>query len=145
LLSDIQVKPENVIFEINEKMAIDNYELFRGALKDYSDIGIVHASDDVGTGYSNLEKIMELNPGFMKIDISLVRDIHNSYIKQQIIKAMVTLAKNLKSSIVAEGIECKEEYEVLKSLDVDYGQGYLFGKPSPFLEAANTRFGNLSA
>lgn len=140
LLADIKIKPENVIFEINEKMAIDNYDLFRTALKDYSDIGIVHANDDIGTGYSDLEKIMELNPGFMKIDISLVRDVHESYIKQQLIRAMVSLAKNLKSNIIAEGVETKGEYEMLKSLGVTYGQGYLFGHPESTLEPANTSF-----
>ena len=133
LLEDIKVKPQNVIFEINEKTAIDNYELFRTGLKDYSDIGIVHANDDVGSAYSDLERIMELNPGFMKIDISLVREVNKSYIKQQIIKAMVGMAKGLGSQIVAEGIEQPEEYETLKLLNVDYGQGYLFAKPSPEL------------
>lgn len=134
LLEDIKLKPENVVFEINEKMAIDNYDLFRSAMKDYSDIGIVHANDDVGAAYSDLERIMELNPGFMKLDISLVREINKSHIKQQIIKAMVNMAKGLGSQIIAEGIETPEEYETLLALDVDYGQGYLFGKPSPSLE-----------
>ncbi|MBI3771858.1 MAG: EAL domain-containing protein [Gammaproteobacteria bacterium] len=137
LLEDIKLKPENVIFEINEKMAIDNYDLFRTALKDYSDIGIVHANDDVGAAYSDLERIMELNPGFMKLDISLVRGINKSHIKQQIIKAMVNMAKGLGSQIIAEGIETPEEYETLLALDVDYGQGYLFGKPCPDLEDIN--------
>ena len=130
LLEDIKVKPENVVFEINEKTAIDNYDLFRTALKDYSDIGIVHANDDVGAAYSDLERIMELNPGFMKIDISLVREVNKSYIKQQIIKAMVNMGKGLGSQIIAEGIEKPEEYETLKILNVDYGQGYLFAKPN---------------
>ena len=130
LLDDLKIKPENVIFEINEKLAIDNYDLFRSSFQDYSDIGIVHASDDIGTGYSDLERIMELNPGFMKIDISLVRDIDSSVIKQEIVKAMVSLSKGINSSIVAEGIETREEYEALKLLGVDCGQGYLFGRPS---------------
>ena len=140
LLADIKIKPENVIFEINEKMAIDNYDLFRSALKDYSDIGIVHANDDIGAGYSDLERIMELNPGFMKIDISLVRGVHESYIKQQLIKAMVDLAKNIGSNVIAEGVEKKEEYEILKSFGVDYGQGYLFGRPVPTLEPTDVGF-----
>lgn len=136
LLEDIKVKPHNVVFEINEKMAIDNYDMFKVAMKDYSDIGIVHANDDMGTGYSGLERVMELNPGFMKIDISLVRDIDKSYIKQQIIKAMVSLSKGLGSNIIAEGIETRAEYEMLRSLDVNYGQGYLFGKPMDGLQQA---------
>ncbi|HEC15131.1 MAG TPA: EAL domain-containing protein [Sedimenticola sp.] len=140
LFEDMKIKPENVVFEINEKVAIANYELFRSSLKDYSDIGIVHASDDVGTGYSDLERIMELQPGFMKVDISLVRDLHNSHIKQEIIKAMVSLAKGLNSEIVAEGIESAEEFEALKTLGVTYGQGYLFGRPAEKLVSVDKGF-----
>ena len=99
-------------------------------MRDYTDIGIVHASDDIGTGHSDLERIMELNPGFMKIDLSFVKDIDKSYMKQEIVKAMVALAKNIKSLVIAEGIETKEEYEKLKELNVDYGQGYLFARPN---------------
>ena len=130
LLDDLKIKPENVVFEVSEKMAIDNYEMFRTAMRDYTDIGIVHASDDIGTGHSDLERIMELNPGFMKIDLSFVKDIDKSYIKQEIVKAMVALASNIGSMVIAEGIETKEEYEKLKELKVTYGQGYLLGKPS---------------
>lgn len=130
LLEDLKIKPENVVFEVSEKMAIDNYEMFRTAMRDYTDIGIVHASDDIGTGHSDLERIMELNPGFMKIDLSFVKDIDKSFIKQEIVKAMVSLANSIGSLIIAEGIETKEEYEKLKELNVSYGQGYLLGKPS---------------
>ena len=129
LLEDLKIKPENVVFEVSEKMAIDNYDMFRAAMKDYTDIGIVHASDDIGTGHSDLERIMELNPGFMKIDLSFVKDIDKSYIKQEIVKAMVNLAAKINSLVIAEGVETKEEYEKLMELNVMYGQGYLFGKP----------------
>lgn len=130
LLKDLEIKPENVIFEVNERLAIDNYDLFKGALKDYSDIGIVHANDDIGHGYADLERIMELNPGFMKLDMSLVRDINESYIKQQIVKAMINLAKGINSQIIAEGVETMEEFILLRDMGVDYIQGYLFGRPS---------------
>lgn len=137
LLEDLKIKPENVVFEVSEKLAIDNYDLFRTAMKDYTDIGIVHASDDIGTGHSDLERIMELNPGYMKIDISFVRGINKSYIKQEIVKAMVTLAGNIGSMVIAEGIENKDEFEMLKKLNVAYGQGYLFAKPSEHLCSIN--------
>jgi len=129
LLKDLKIKPGNVIFEVSEKMAIDNYDMFRAALKDYTDIGIVHASDDIGTGHSDLERIMELKPGFMKIDLSFVKDIDKSYIKQEIVKAMVLLAKSINSIIIAEGVETPEEFEKLKELDVPFGQGYYFARP----------------
>lgn len=129
LLDDLKIKPENVIFEVSEKMAIDNYDMFRAALQDYNDIGIVHASDDIGTGHSDLERIMELRPGFMKIDLSFVKDIHKSYIKQEIVKAMVLLSRSINSIIIAEGVESREEFEMLKELGVPYGQGYFFARP----------------
>ncbi len=94
-MRDLRIKPQNVICAINEKLAIDNCDLFRTALKDYSDIGIVHANGDVGAGYSDLERIMALNPGNMKIDISLMGGIHEIYIKQQIVKALLSLAAGL--------------------------------------------------
>jgi EAL domain-containing protein (putative c-di-GMP-specific phosphodiesterase class I)/GGDEF domain-containing protein len=138
LLEDLKIKPENVVFEVNEKLAIDNYELFRDAMQDYLDIGIVHASDDIGAGDSDLERIMELHPGFLKVDIGLVGDIDKSIVKQEIIKAMVALAKGIGSLIVAEGVERREEYWKLRELGVTYGQGYLFGKPSPNIDGGSS-------
>ncbi|MFP4446105.1 MAG: EAL domain-containing protein [Desulfosudaceae bacterium] len=140
LLEDMAIKPENVIFEISEKLAIDNYDLFRGSLRDYTDIGIVHAGDDMGTGYSDLERIMELNPGYMKVDMSFVKDIDKSFMKQEIIKALVNLSKNINSQVIVEGIETPEELETLKKLNVRYGQGFLFAHPSDNPEKINTTF-----
>lgn len=140
LLEDLKIKPENVVFEISEKLAIENYDVFRTAMQDYTDIGIVHASDDIGTGHSDLERIMELNPGFMKIDISFVREIEKNYIKQEIVKAMVNLAKSIGSQVIAEGVETKAEFEKLKELNVTYGQGFLFAKPRDSLCSINKKF-----
>jgi EAL domain-containing protein (putative c-di-GMP-specific phosphodiesterase class I)/GGDEF domain-containing protein len=138
LLEDLKVKPKNVVFEISEKLAIDNYDIFKKAHKDYTDIGIVHADDDIGKGYSDLERILELKPGYLKVDISLVRDIDKSYIKQELIKAMIHLAKSINSEIIAERIETVGEWEKLKALNVRYGQGYLFARPSTELNNLNT-------
>lgn len=133
LLLDLKMKPENVIFEVSEKMAIDNYDMFRAALRDYTDIGIVHASDDIGTGHSDLERIMELKPGFMKIDMSFVKEIDKSFIKQEIVRAMVQLSKSISSIVIAEGVETREEMESLREVGVEYGQGYLFARPEDHL------------
>lgn len=140
VLEDLKIKPENVVFEVSEKLAIDNYDLFRNAMKDYTDIGIVHASDDIGTGHSDLERIMELSPGYMKIDLSFVAGIDKSYIKQEIVKAIVQLAKNIDSMVIAEGIETPGEYEKLKELGVPYGQGFLLGRPAENLITVCNRF-----
>ncbi len=140
LLNDLKLKPENVVFEVSEKLAIDNYALFREAMRDYTDLGIVHAGDDLGTGYNGLERIMELNPGYLKIDISFSRNINNSYMKQEIVKAIVNLANSIGSELIAEGIEIREEYEMLRDLGVKYGQGYLFARPSEKLAGIQKDF-----
>jgi EAL domain-containing protein (putative c-di-GMP-specific phosphodiesterase class I)/GGDEF domain-containing protein len=140
LFEDLKIKPQNVVFEISERLAIDNYDIFRTALRDYTDVGIVHASDDTGKGYSDLERIMELRPGFLKVDITLVRDIDKSYVKHEIMKAISRLAKGINAEIVAEGIETKSEYEMLKALNIKYGQGYLFAKPSAKLGTIRRNF-----
>lgn len=129
LLEDLKLKPENVVFEVSERLAIDNYDIFRVAMKDYKDIGIVQAHDDIGKGYSDLERVMELHPGFMKVDISFVRGVDKSFIKQEIVKSMVNLARGIDSEIIAEGVETREEFEKLRELGVTYAQGFLFGKP----------------
>lgn len=134
LLNDLQIKPQNVIFEVNEKLAIDNYDLFREAMRDYSDIGIVQAHDDIGHGYGDLERIMELNPGYMKLDMALIRGIDQSHIKREIVRAMVGLARGIGSHSIAEGIETPGEYRTLCDLGVSYGQGFLFGRPAPTIE-----------
>ena len=66
----------------------------------------------------------------MKVDISFVKDIHKSYLKQEIVKAMVNLGKSIGSHVIVEGVESREEYEKLKEIGVPYGQGYLFDVPS---------------
>ena len=109
-------------------------------MQDYQDIGIVQATDDIGSGLADLERIMELNPGYMKIDITLVREIHKSSIKQHMLSAMVKMAQDLGSLVIAEGVETKEEYEVLKGLHIKYGQGFLFGRPSDKLLPINKDF-----
>ena len=140
LLEDMRIKPENVVFEISEKLAIDNYDLFRSAMKNYTDIGIVHAGDDIGTGYSDLERIMELDPGYLKVDISFVKDIDKSFIKQEIVRALVDLSNRISTEVIVEGIETKDEYETLKKLNVLYGQGFLFAEPSNNPDNININF-----
>lgn len=140
LLEDLKLKPENVVFEVSERLAIDNYDIFRVAMKDYKDIGIVQAHDDIGKGYSDLERVMELHPGFMKVDISFVRGVDKSFIKQEIIKSMVNLARGIGSEIIAEGVETREEFEKLRELGATYAQGFLFGKPGEELISAIEKF-----
>jgi EAL domain-containing protein (putative c-di-GMP-specific phosphodiesterase class I) len=131
LLEELKLDPNNIVLEVTEKEAIDNYDVFREAVKYYSDLGFAIAVDDTGTGYSSLETVIELKPQYIKIDISIVRGIDKNVLKQQLIKAMVGLSLEIDSVVIAEGIETKEELITLKQLGVHVGQGYLFAKPGP--------------
>jgi len=129
--------PDRVVLEITEKSAIENYELFAEALSELTHRGFSIAVDDVGAGYSGLEKIAHLKPRYLKFDRELIRDIDSSYIRREMTRALKTFATSIGSAIIAEGIERQGELDTLVDLGVGYGQGYLLGRPAgAFLPAA---------
>jgi EAL domain-containing protein (putative c-di-GMP-specific phosphodiesterase class I) len=77
-----------------------------------------------------LEAIVELQPDFLKLDISMVRGIDRNLLKQEMTKAMISFAGSMNAIIIAEGIETKEELETVKKLGIPLGQGFLLGRPS---------------
>jgi EAL domain-containing protein (putative c-di-GMP-specific phosphodiesterase class I) len=131
LLDKLEIAPGQVIFELTEKYAIENYSLFTDAIRNFTQMGFAFAVDDIGAGHSGLEKIAHLNPQYLKLDVDLIRDIDTSFVRREIMTALKNLAENMGSTIIAEGIEREEELETLLTLGVQYGQGYLFGRPAP--------------
>lgn len=129
-LADVQRVPANIVMEISEREAINDYAVFREAMEYYSDLGFSIAIDDTGAGYSSLEAIVELKPHYLKLDISMVRGIDDNHLKQAMTKAMVSFAGNMNVEIIAEGIETKDELETLKNMGIPLGQGFLLGRPS---------------
>jgi EAL domain-containing protein (putative c-di-GMP-specific phosphodiesterase class I) len=131
LLGGQKLLPSQIVMEISERDAIRNYETFRKAAEIYRKMGFGIAVDDIGTGYSSLETVVELCPDFIKLDISMVRSIDKNLIKQELIQAILRLAGSMKSKVIAEGIETREELETLVRLKVPYGQGFFIGHPGP--------------
>jgi len=125
------LSPSSIVLEITERLAIENYDLFLEAMKTYTDLGFEMAIDDMGSGYSGLEKIVRMNPNYLKFDLMMVRDIDTSFVKREMLKAIHSLAKNVGASVIAEGIERVEELETLIDLGIPYGQGFLFARPTP--------------
>jgi EAL domain-containing protein (putative c-di-GMP-specific phosphodiesterase class I) len=125
------LSPDRVVLEITEKSAIENYELFVEALSELTALGFSIAVDDVGAGYSGLEKIARLNPRYLKFDRELIRDIDSSYIRREMTRALKAFADSIGSAIIAEGIEHQRELATLLELGVEYGQGFLLGRPGP--------------
>ncbi len=128
-LGKAQVSPDRIVIEITERLVIDNYAMFREAMNYFVDLGMSFAVDDVGAGYSGLELIARLNPHFLKIDMSLVRDVHTSIVNQAMVSAIVTLSRAIGATVIAEGIQVQEEADVLDNLGVDFGQGFLLARP----------------
>jgi len=130
LLEGLGLGPERIVLEITEKYAIENYTLFVEALHSFTQMGFEIAVDDIGAGYSGLEKIAHLNPRYLKFDMQLVRDIDASYIRQEMARALKAFADKMDSTIIAEGIERGGELRTLVDLGIEYGQGFLLGRPS---------------
>jgi len=93
--------------------------------------GFLVAIDDVGTGYSSLQTITEIHPDFIKVDLSLVKNIHRSLLKQELVHSLLQAGSRIGAQVIAEGIETEEERRTLRQCGVRYGQGYFFARPAP--------------
>ncbi|HEY4492026.1 MAG TPA: EAL domain-containing protein, partial [Acidobacteriota bacterium] len=130
LFSSDRVRPENVVLEITERVAIRDYELVSRALETIRKRGFRIAVDDVGSGYASLQSIAYLKPDFIKISEKMVQGISSDFIKQEIVKTLRDLASRFSASLIAEGIEQEQELKTLRELQVPYGQGFLFHRPA---------------
>lgn len=128
-VKSVNMNRSNVVLEITERQAIKDFEMFNIVLEEYRKEGFKIAVDDLGAGYSSLQTIAELKPDYIKLDMSLVRDIHNVEFKRILVETLVGFSDKSKSLLIAEGIEKKEEFEMLVDLGVHFGQGYFIEKP----------------
>jgi EAL domain-containing protein (putative c-di-GMP-specific phosphodiesterase class I) len=127
------LSPSHVVFEISEQESIENYEIFREARDAYGKLGFMFALDDTGAGYASLEAVLELGPEFIKIDRAFVQGIDEDTGRQNMVRAFQAIAEDTNARIIGEGLSTLEELRTLGSLGIDFGQGWLFGKPSPLL------------
>lgn len=130
-LAEVELTPSNLVLEITERSAIRDFEAFERDLAPLRRQGFLIAIDDVGTGYSSLQTISEVHPDFLKIDISLIRRIHRSLIKQELVHSLLQIAGKIGARVIAEGIESEMECRVLRRCGVPYGQGFYFAHPAP--------------
>ncbi len=123
------LSPRMVTLEITEHEVIQNMSLYREAMHSFIEMGFTFAIDDLGAGYSGLESLATLGASFLKIDMGLVRDVHQRRTSRQVVKAILELGAGVSATVIAEGIETEEEASALRELGVRFGQGYLFGRP----------------
>jgi EAL domain-containing protein (putative c-di-GMP-specific phosphodiesterase class I)/GGDEF domain-containing protein len=122
-------EPSRVVIEITERTAIKDYPKFRERLKAFREKGFRFAVDDAGSGYAGLGSIANLEPDFIKLDISLINGIDTNFIKQDLVATLVRFANDQGAMVIAEGVEYEQEYEVVKSLGVHLVQGFYLHRP----------------
>ncbi|MDQ3690893.1 MAG: EAL domain-containing protein [Chloroflexota bacterium] len=129
------VDRRRIVLELTEHTQIDDYAALRDSVGLLRRKGVRLAIDDAGAGYSSLRHIVQLAPDLIKVDIGLVRSIHQDPARRALVSSLAQFARETNAQLVAEGIEEQAELETLLSLRVTFGQGYLLGRPSPLLGA----------
>lgn len=120
---------KKVIFEIVESQNIQSYTLLRNFITEFKTYGVRFAIDDFGTGFSNFTHIFELSPDFIKIDGSLIKNIHVDKKSYELVKAIVFFSKELDIKTIAEFVHSKDVFDIALKLGVDQFQGYYFSEP----------------
>jgi EAL domain-containing protein (putative c-di-GMP-specific phosphodiesterase class I) len=119
-----------LIFEITEIEELANTALLNSIIEEYRCQGFKMAIDDFGAGFSGLNLLAKFQPEMIKLDLSLVRDVDKSLVRQAIIKGIVDVCTELNIQAIAEGVESLSELRCLQGMGVYLFQGYLFAKPA---------------
>jgi diguanylate cyclase (GGDEF)-like protein len=133
-LEETRLDPAFLEIEITETTAVKSIEFARTLLRQLQDKGVHIAMDDFGTGYSSLNYLKQLPLNTLKIDRSFICDLKPDTKDAEIIKSVISLAQGLQLQIVAEGVDNQEQLAVLRDLNCEIVQGYLFSRP---LDAAD--------
>jgi len=128
------LKPQDVVLELTESEKIDDIDMLKETIKYYKSVGFSIAFDDFGTGYNSLNILSQIETDYIKFPIELIKGIARSKLKWQIVRGIMDMAIKNGIRTIAEGIETKEDLEVVLELGIDYSQGFLLAKPSPSKE-----------
>ncbi|MNW48247.1 Phytochrome-like protein cph2 [compost metagenome] len=120
--------------EVTESTAADGEDAIIQVLHRLKELGVTLSIDDFGSGYSSLSRLKTLPVDRIKIDMQFVRGILQGNKDEAIAKTIIQLAKNLKLSVIAEGVESKSQFDFFNQYDCDEIQGYYFFKPMPTAE-----------
>jgi EAL domain-containing protein (putative c-di-GMP-specific phosphodiesterase class I) len=134
ILAETGLEPAGLEIEITESVLMDQTETGVDTLRRLRDIGVRLVLDDFGTGYSSLSYLKHLPLDTIKIDRTFVAGIDGET-DRSIVEAVIALAHGLRISVVAEGIETEAQFEQLRRMGCDVGQGFLFARPLPAPDA----------
>ncbi len=117
------------VIEITENAVIDDFAHMREVVRRLRGSGFRIAIDDAGAGYAGLQTMVEIEPDFIKLDMSLTRGVESSIVKQKLVGTLRDFCRQAFITLVAEGIETRAQLDALVALGIDYGQGFLFAHP----------------
>ena len=143
ILEETQLNPQNLKLEITESVLMNNTQSVKGIMQQLRQRRIQLCIDDFGTGYSSLSYLYNFPVDTLKIDRSFIRYLDEKTESLGLIPAIMKIAQTLKMSVIAEGIETSEQLAQLKSLNCEFGQGYLFSKPVDRKKATNLIASNM--
>src|ERR1700722_4036020 len=129
ILRETQVDATAIKLEVTETVTMDNAERTIQVVKGLKNLGVRLSIDDFGTGYSSLSYLRRFPMHTLKIDRSFVQNLPSNRENLEIVRTIISLARNLGMDVIAEGAETADEIEQLKALECDFGQGYFFSKP----------------
>jgi EAL domain-containing protein (putative c-di-GMP-specific phosphodiesterase class I) len=120
---------DRVVIEVTEHAAIGDYPQFNSSVARLRFRGMRYAVDDAGAGFATFSHILSTKPDIVKLDMSLIRDIHRDLARRALLHGLIYFIEQINATAVAEGVETMEEAEALKRLGVHCAQGYYFGRP----------------
>ncbi|MEM6956034.1 MAG: EAL domain-containing response regulator [Myxococcota bacterium] len=133
--SSLAKMSNRVVLEITERAALDEVKDVAERIARLRELGYRIAVDDLGAGYAGLNSLAELEPDVVKLDMTLVRNVHCTPTKQKLVRSIVALCADMNIEVVAEGVENVEERDCIVELGCDLLQGYFFARPSaPFVD-----------
>jgi EAL domain-containing protein (putative c-di-GMP-specific phosphodiesterase class I) len=122
---------KRLVLEVTEHAPVEDYERLNHSLRPLRNRGVRLAIDDAGAGFASLHHIVRLAPDFIKLDMTLTRDIDADPSRRALATAMVSFALEIGATMIAEGIETVAEFRTLRSLGIGLGQGFFLGVPGP--------------
>jgi len=128
-LNEYNISPSRVVLEVLEGISAKGMEVSLNQLKKLKEMGFKIAIDDFGTQNSNFERVNSLNVDFIKIDGVFIKNIDKNEKSFSIVKAINYFAKSIGAKTIAEFVHSKEVFDIVKSLGIDYSQGYYFSPP----------------
>lgn len=123
--------PKKLVFELIESDDLYNLKEIHDFIQDIKSKGAKIAIDDFGTGYSNFSYMMKIEPDYLKIDGSIIKNLDTDENARKILRTIINFAQELNIKVIAEYVHSREIFEICKNLGVDEFQGYYFSEPAP--------------